>query len=87
MDDWLRALPGLVIVLGLMGLFVLGGRSRNRTVSNLEAQTKLLETNIALNVKNVESNARLEELRRSEIDLLERIAVALESKRDRGRSD
>jgi uncharacterized protein (UPF0333 family) len=77
MDELLRALPAILIVLCIIGAFVLASRVRNRTVSAIEAQTKMMEVQLA-------STARLEELRRREVDALERIVVALESKKDSG---
>jgi hypothetical protein len=72
MDELLRALPGIAIVLGIIGVLVLAGRMRNRTISILEANAKQI--------------AQQTELRRREVDVLERIAVALESKKDQSHS-
>jgi hypothetical protein len=72
MDELLRALPGIGIVLGIIGVLVLAGRMRNRTISILEANAKQI--------------AQQTELRRREVDVLERIAVALESKKDQSHS-
>jgi hypothetical protein len=72
MDELLRALPGIAIVLGIIGVLALAGRMRNRTISILEANAKQI--------------AQQTELRRREVDVLERIAVALESKKDQSHS-
>jgi hypothetical protein len=100
MDELLRALPAILIVLAIIGAFVLASRVRNRTLSIMEANLKNGEASarvIEANARNVAhqtklweaqiaSNGRLEELRRREIDLLERIATALESKTDQSHS-
>jgi hypothetical protein len=100
MDELLRALLAIVISGAIIFAFVKVGRTRNRTISILEANLKNGEANartLEANARNmahqtklweaqIASNDRLEGLRLREIDLLERIAAALESKKDQSHS-
>jgi hypothetical protein len=68
LDEFLRAAPAIAILIFIIMAFAFAGSVRRY-------QTKIVERNLA-------SNLKLEELRRRQIEVLERIAVALESKRD-----
>jgi hypothetical protein len=70
MDEFLRATPAIAVLLSITLAFVIAGLLRRY-------QLKIVERNLA-------ANLRLEELRRRQIEVLERIAVALESRRDQG---
>ena len=74
--DLMQGLTAIVAVLGFLAISAMFARVRVRSLRAADEQIKLMEA-------NRDATARLEELRHRELDILERIAAALESRAKR----
>jgi hypothetical protein len=79
-------LPGIIVIVILLSGLVIYGRARHRIISTVESNAKHIPAQTKLWESQLTAIDRQTEILRRQADAMERIAVALESKKEQGHS-